>query len=175
MPSWRTLGGLPNVLSSSRFVLAAGFAVVDSTGARMGLIGAAAASDFLDGWVARRSDATSRWGALLDPLADRVFVLTAVGALLFTGVLTTSDYFVLIMRDLATAIGFLVARAVPWLRPVVFKARPTGKAVTVLQLVALATALVAPGVLPPLLVVIALVSVVSIADYTVALWRARQQ
>jgi len=175
MPSWRSLGGLPNVLSSSRFVLAAGFAVVDSTGARVGLIGAAAATDFLDGWVARRSDTTSRWGALLDPLADRAFVLTAVGVLLFTGLLTTGEYFVLIMRDLATAVGFLVARAIPWLRPVVFKARLTGKAVTVLQLVALATALAAPDLLPPLLVIVAIVSVVSVADYTVALWRARER
>ena len=43
------------------------------------VIGAAAATDFLDGWVARRVRATSRWGALLDPIADRVFVLTVVG------------------------------------------------------------------------------------------------
>lgn len=175
MSSWRILGGLPNILSSSRFVLAAGFAVVDSAGARVGLIGAAAATDFLDGWVARRSDSTSTWGALLDPLADRVFVLTAVGALLFTGLLTTGEYFVLLVRDLATAVGFLVARVIRSLRPVIFKARLTGKAVTVLQLVALATALLAPDLLRPLLVVVALVSLVSVADYTVALWRARQQ
>jgi len=61
MPHWRAVGTLPNILSSSRFVLAAGFAVVDSTGARVGLIGAAAATDFLDGWVARRTHATSRF------------------------------------------------------------------------------------------------------------------
>ncbi|MDB4879451.1 MAG: CDP-alcohol phosphatidyltransferase [Gemmatimonadetes bacterium] len=173
MPSWRTLGGLPNLLSSSRFVLAAGFVVADSTGARVGLIGAAAATDFLDGWVARRSDRTSRWGALLDPIADRVFVLTAVGALLLGGLLSTTEYFVLIIRDLATAVGFVVARLIPWLRPVVFQARPAGKVVTVLQLVALATALAAPELLPALLPVVAIVSLASVVDYTVALWRAR--
>jgi cardiolipin synthase len=168
-----TIVRLPNLLSGSRFVLAAGFAVSETTGARVGLIGVAALTDFLDGWLARRVDATSRWGAMLDPIADRVFVLSAVGTLLFTGQLGTAAYFVLIMRDLATAIGFIVARAIPWLRPVVFKARPAGKLVTVLQLITLAAVLLAPAVVHSLLIIVALVSAVSIVDYTVALWRAR--
>ena len=173
MPPWRALVTLPNLLSSSRVVLAAGFAVTESTEARVGLVGVAAATDFLDGWIARRSHATSRSGALLDPIADRVFVLGAVATLLFIGALDTRAYFVLILRDLATALGFLVARLVPSLRPVVFQARPSGKLVTVLQLLALVVALVAPRLFPPLLTVIAIVSVISIVDYTVALWRAR--
>jgi cardiolipin synthase len=169
----RTIVRLPNLLSGSRFVLAAGFAVSETTGARVGLIGVAALTDFLDGWLARRVDATSRWGAMLDPIADRVFVLSAVGTLLFTGQLGTRAYFVLIMRDLATAIGFIVARAIPWLRPVVFKARPAGKMVTVLQLITLAAVLLAPAAVHTLLIIVALVSAVAIVDYTVALWRAR--
>ena len=164
---------LPNLLSSSRFVLAAGFAVADTTVARVGLIGVAALTDMLDGWLARRVDATSRWGAMLDPIADRVFVLTAVGTFLFTGMLGTGAYFVLIIRDLATAVGFLVARVIPWLRPVVFKARYTGKAVTVLQLITLSAVLLAPAAVHSLLVVVAIVSIISIIDYTLALWRAR--
>ena len=173
MSARRTLGTLPNLLSGSRFVLAAGFAVSDTTRVRMGLIGVAALTDFLDGWVARRVDATSRWGALLDPLADRVFVLCAVATFVFSGLLGAGAYFVLIMRDLATAVGFLVARAVPSLRDAVFKARMSGKVVTVLQLVTLAAILVAHAAVPALLLVVALVSIGSIADYTLALWRAR--
>ena len=67
---------------------------------------------------------TSRWGALIDPIADRVFALVAVSTFLFTGELSILGYFVMISRDIMTAIGFLVARIVPWLRPVEFKARP---------------------------------------------------
>ena len=33
------------------------------------------ASDYYDGWVARSSDSVSRWGAFLDPLADKVMIL----------------------------------------------------------------------------------------------------
>jgi CDP-diacylglycerol--glycerol-3-phosphate 3-phosphatidyltransferase len=169
----RTLGTLPNLLSCSRLLLAAGFVATGATEARVGLIGAAAATDFLDGWLARRVKATSRWGALLDPIADRVFVLTAVSTLLFTGAIGTAQYFILIMRDLATAVGFLVARSVSWLRPVKFQARALGKVVTVLQLLTLASLLLYPDAATLLLAAVAVVSVLSIADYTLALWRAR--
>jgi CDP-diacylglycerol--glycerol-3-phosphate 3-phosphatidyltransferase len=168
-----TLGTLPNLISCSRLVFAAGFVVTGATEARVGLIGIAAVSDFLDGWVARRVNATSRWGAMLDPIADRVFVLTVVGTLLFADMLTTGESLVLIMRDLATAIGFVVARIIPWLRPVPFQARVAGKVVTVLQMATLATVLVLPAVVPWLLALVAIASVLSIVDYTLALWRAR--
>jgi cardiolipin synthase len=169
----RTLGRVPNLLSCSRLVLAAGFVASSSTEARVGLIGVAAITDFLDGWLARRVHATSHWGALLDPIADRVFVLTGVGTFLFLGDLTTSAYFILIMRDLATAVGFLVARMIPWLRPIEFKARILGKVVTVLQLSTLAAVLVAPRLEPVLLGGVAMASLLAISDYTLALWRAR--
>ena len=174
MTTRRALGSLPNLLSCSRLVLAAGFVAAGAAEARVGLIGVAAATDFLDGWVARRVRATSRWGALLDPIADRVFVLTVVGTFLFTGLLSTSAYFILLMRDLATAVGFVVARIVPWLRPVEFKARMLGKIVTVLQLLTLAAVLALPDAVPTLLAALAVTSVLSIADYTLALWRCRR-
>ncbi|MEP6989614.1 MAG: CDP-alcohol phosphatidyltransferase family protein [bacterium] len=173
MSARRTIVRLPNLLSWSRLVLAAGFVATGGAEVRVGLIGVAAVTDFLDGWLARRVHATSRWGALLDPIADRVFVLTVVGTFLFGGLLSTSAYFILIMRDLATAVGFLVARMIPWLRPVVFKARILGKVVTVLQLFTLAAVLGAPNAVPLLLAGVAVASVLSIADYTLALWRAR--
>ena len=167
------LGRLPNLLSSSRIVLAGGFIALDSSPGRVWIIGAAALTDFLDGWLARRVHATSRWGALLDPIADRFFVLTVVGTFVFGGLLSTPAYFVLLLRDLATAVGFLVARAIPWLRPVEFKARILGKVVTVLQLFTLAAVLTAPRLVSVLLVGVAMASLLAIADYTLVLWRAR--
>ena len=122
-----TLWTLPNVVSMSRVVLAAGFLASAGTGERAMLIGVASLTDFLDGWLARRRNAVSRWGALLDPIADRVFVLTAVTTLALSGQLTWLQYAVLLFRDVMTAIGFIVARIVRWLRPVNFRARPTSR------------------------------------------------
>ena len=45
----------------------------------------AAASDALDGWLARRSGSASPRGALLDPLGDKVLVLGTLGALTAVG------------------------------------------------------------------------------------------
>ena len=173
MSSRRTIGSIPNILSCSRLALAAGFVASSATETQVGIIGAAAVSDFLDGWFARRVKATSRFGAMLDPIADRFFVLTVVATMLYTGRINTHEYFVMIARDIMTAVGFLVARVVPWLRRVTFQARMSGKVVTVLQMITLAALLLTPAIAPWLIAAVGVASVLSIADYTLALWRAR--
>jgi cardiolipin synthase len=164
---------LPNALSLSRFPLAVGFFLSDGTGARVALLGVASATDFLDGWLARRERHTTRWGALLDPVADKVFVLAAFLSFVRSGELSAGELLVLLSRDLATVTGFLVARITPKLERATFRARWPGKVVTALQLAALLVLLVAPGFLRPLLSAIAVASAVAIVDYTVTLWRAR--
>lgn len=164
---------VPNVISLSRVVLAIAFVLVSSTPARILLIVAAAITDFLDGLVARLADQRSVVGALIDPIADRLFVLAAVSAYLFDKALGTGQFFIFIARDIATAIGFIVARIIPWLRPVTFRARLLGKAVTTLQLVTLITVLAKPTATDGLIIAIGVLSAMSIFDYTLALWRAR--
>jgi CDP-diacylglycerol--glycerol-3-phosphate 3-phosphatidyltransferase len=45
----------------------------------------AAVTDFFDGWLARRLHATSVWGAILDPIADKVLVCGVILGLLTMG------------------------------------------------------------------------------------------
>jgi CDP-diacylglycerol--glycerol-3-phosphate 3-phosphatidyltransferase len=45
----------------------------------------AAITDFFDGWLARRLHATSLWGAILDPIADKVLVCGVILGLLTLG------------------------------------------------------------------------------------------
>lgn len=166
---------LPNAVSLSRLILAAAFVADPGRGWRVALILAAAATDFLDGYLARRRGSATRWGALIDPISDRVFVLAAVSSFLFGGLITTWQYFTLLARDLATAVGFLVARAIPWLRPISFAARMMGKIVTSAQLLALAAVLLYPPVVAPLVIAVGIASAASIADYTLMLWRSRER
>ena len=164
---------LPNAVSMSRLVLAAGFVALREPASRVVLLAVASATDFLDGWLARRRQATTRSGALIDPIADRLFVFAALCAYLFEGAISVGAFFTLLSRDIATLIGFIVARSVPWLRAVEFRARWLGKLVTVLQLLTLTAVLVAPSVVSPLILVVGAVSAASIADYTLTLWRER--
>ena len=169
------LRAVPNLISLSRVALAAAFVVARDTDTRLLLVGCAAVTDVLDGWLARRANWATRFGALVDPFADRVFALVAVSTFLFRGELSTLGYFVMISRDLMTAVGFLVARMVSWLRPVQFKARVSGKLVTVFQLATFVVLLRVPEWVTPCLWAVGAASVYSIVDYTYALWRARAQ
>ena len=167
------LATLPNLISLSRLGLAAAFVLIRGTPPRLAIIATAGATDFLDGYLARRRGSISRSGALLDAIADRCFVFAAVCTLLFDGALGIWAYAILISRDFMTAVGFLTARAIPWLRRVRFTSRMPGKIVTVLQLTTLALVFAAPRLVNAALVAVGVVSLVSISDYTLALWHAR--
>jgi CDP-diacylglycerol--glycerol-3-phosphate 3-phosphatidyltransferase len=45
----------------------------------------AAVTDFFDGWLARKLDAESVWGAILDPIGDKVLVCGAILGLMSLG------------------------------------------------------------------------------------------
>ena len=164
---------LPSIISLSRLLMAAAFAMIPKPGTRIILILAASLTDFLDGWLARRANLTTRWGALIDPIADRMFVFTAVCVFLFDGAINTTQYFLLISRDVMTAVGFLVARAVVWLRPITFRARLSGKIVTTLQLAALVALLMQPNRAGILILMVGATSTWAVVDYTLMLWRER--
>lgn len=99
-----------------------------------------ALSDGADGWLARRRG-TSASGAFLDPLADKVLVLGALGALAATGHFAWAPVALLAGRELlVTSYRVVVARqgtSVP--------ARPVAKAKTVVEFMVVAWVL-APGV-----------------------------
>ena len=151
----------------------AGLFIPAGRAARIALICLAALTDFLDGWLARRTNTATRWGALVDPIADRLFVLVAILMYLLDGELSIIESLMLLLRDIATALGFFVARVVPSLRAVQFKARFPGKLVTVLQLVTLLALVAGARPLMPFVALVAVASALAIADYTHAVLRAR--
>ena len=164
---------LPNLLSLSRVALAAAFPFARAPLPQAVLIVAAGASDFLDGWIARARHTASKWGALLDPITDRIFVVVAIVTYVVVGALTTGELATMLIRDIATALGFVVARFVPSLQRVTFRARWLGKIVTTVQLAVLLAVPFVPRLVRPLVVVVGLLSVAAVVDYTIALWRAR--
>ena len=79
---------LPNALTLLRLVAAPLLALVFvvlphpwSDGAAFGLFVAAALTDWVDGHLARRWGQVSRFGAMLDPIADKAMVIIAVAVL----------------------------------------------------------------------------------------------
>lgn len=169
----RALFTLPNTVSLSRLVLALAFVLVSGVWERIALIVIAGLTDFMDGWLARHEKAETTAGALIDPVADRVFVFVAISTFLVEDQLTAGQYFIFLSRDIATAVGFVVAKVVPTLRPAVFRARLLGKLVTTMQLITLVAVIILPELTSALVMTVGFLSAASIVDYTFALWRGR--
>ena len=165
---------LPNLVSLSRVAMAAVFPLLDGAEPRLLLIAAAATTDVADGWLARSRGSVTRTGALIDPLADRCFVLVAVFVLWWTETFTSLETLALVARDVAVIAAWAATRGSTRFRDFAFMARPAGKVVTALQFAALAAVYLAPGLwLTTLIAAVAVASLVSIADYTRTLWRGR--
>jgi cardiolipin synthase (CMP-forming) len=171
--SRRTQLALLHLLSLSRLGLAVLFVMNSDTWVRAGLIVLSGFTDVLDGWIARHARLTSRLGALIDPVADRGFAVAAILTLLLDGLLTPVQVTLLLLRDAATAFGFVVARVVPALRHVEMKARMLGKAVTTLQAMTLIAALLVPAAVPAFVAVVGVTALASVVDYARAVLRAR--
>lgn len=67
----------------------------------------ASITDFLDGLIARRFDYQTRFGALLDPIADKCLILSTSIMLWYINLLPWWVFFVVMLRDLLliSAIG----------------------------------------------------------------------
>jgi len=169
--SWFTL---PNLISTSRVALAFGFVVSSEATTRLALIGVASLTDFLDGWLARRTHSMSKLGALIDPVADRFFVVAVVGSYVVSGQLSAWQAVAILFRDVMSIVGWFVARNVSWLRPIHFAARPLGKIVTGAQLITFVAVLFAPRWANPLVLVVASLGIAATVDYTLMLWRERE-
>lgn len=84
-------------------------------------------TDWLDGWLARRLGQTSRLGEILDPVADRLYILAVVVGLAFRDIIPWWVAVILPLRDV-----FLWG-LVPFLRTRGYSALPVhflGKAAT---------------------------------------------
>ena len=101
--------------------------------------GLLALSDGIDGWLARRQG-TTRSGAFLDPLADKVVVLGALFALVAKGIVWWLPVALIAAREIAMS----VYRAVVARHGVSVPARNSAKLKTLLQDIAIGMCLAPP-------------------------------
>ncbi|XID91124.1 CDP-alcohol phosphatidyltransferase family protein [Paenibacillaceae bacterium WGS1546] len=99
---------IPNLLTISRFVLIPVFLAFyfsDRTIAALVTMLVAGFTDFLDGYIARRSGQVTVTGSMLDPLADKLMMLAVILALLIKNVLPVGAFAVMTFREVAMIIG----------------------------------------------------------------------
>ena len=109
-----------------------------------GLFAVAAATDFLDGYLARRWKVTSKLGSFLDTTADKLLVTVVLMALVAVGRASPWLAAAIVAREIA----ILGLRGVAAADGTVFAPSPGGKAKATAQFVAILLAILRPGVEP---------------------------
>ena len=149
-------------LTALRVPLAALFPVLSEPLSRAGVIVIAAGSDVADGALARRYGG-SRLGAVLDPLADKVFMVVAFATVARSGTLALIDVLGVLLRDIVAVLGFVGTALMR--RPHALPARAGGKAVTIGQVLTLLAAVARSPLARPLAWATAGVGLYAIWDY----------
>ena len=106
---------IPNIITFIRLCFIPVFLVLLLQGNNLAaaiVFGLTAATDFLDGMIARKTNSVSRLGQLLDPATDRLLMITAVIGLLIVGRLPLWIIILVLARDLLLLAGgyYLIKR-----------------------------------------------------------------
>ena len=180
---------LPNIITLARILLVPIFVVIyiwpgDSAYLVAAvLFGLAAATDWLDGYLARRLNQTTPFGAFLDPVADKLIVVSALVVLMaeHSTIWLTLPGLIIVGREI------MISALREWMAEmnssVTVAVSALGKVKTTLQMVAIAVLLA----LPPestaailfigygLLYVAALMTLWSMSLYLQAAWPTLKQ
>jgi phosphatidylglycerophosphate synthase len=139
--------------------------------AALAVLAAAAFSDMIDGWVARRMRPHGAWGPhrgdWLDPLCDKIFVALAMLGLALAHRPPVGIVALALTREWLQVVAFAVFKAVPALRqrPYNYRAHPIGKATTVVQFLAALALLLGSALVAPLAALAAALGLASVAVY----------
>jgi len=134
---------LPNYITLARIVLIPFFINLMIYGyyrSALAVFVAACVTDALDGLIARITNSKTELGALLDPIADKLLILSAFVTLVLLNMLPVWLVIIVVSRDVILVLGSLVI----YFLGHDLKGRPSfiGKATTVFQLLVVTLSLV---------------------------------
>lgn len=105
---------VPNILSALRLLGVPLFLwlilVPEADGLAIGVLVLAGFTDWLDGFLARRWHQISRVGQLLDPVADRLYILATLIGLLLRGIVPWWFVVLLVSRDVIMSVVLVVLK-----------------------------------------------------------------
>jgi CDP-diacylglycerol--glycerol-3-phosphate 3-phosphatidyltransferase len=171
---------LPTTLTLSRIILIPFFVLSVEHHPVLGALvfGIASLTDFLDGYLARRSGQITKFGIIMDPLADKFLIISALIVLVDLERLSVEVAIILIVREfLVTAL-----RVVALSKDIVIAAEAGGKLKTAAQITGI-LCLILTGtffdILPidlydigrAFIGIAVLLAVASGVQYTIAFWR----
>ncbi|MGP1442307.1 MAG: CDP-diacylglycerol--glycerol-3-phosphate 3-phosphatidyltransferase [Anaerovoracaceae bacterium] len=127
---------LPNKLTTLRMLLVPVFIIIYLLGyeiVSLVIFATASFTDFLDGYLARKYNLVSNYGKIMDPLADKLLVTSALVCMVQTGLVPAWMVIIILAREFAIT-GL---RAVAASEGTVIAAAWSGKVKTVTQMIAI--------------------------------------
>ncbi|MCL4456593.1 MAG: CDP-diacylglycerol--glycerol-3-phosphate 3-phosphatidyltransferase [Nitrospirae bacterium] len=171
---------LPTILTFSRIILIPFFILITPQSPFLGItiFLIASATDFLDGYLARRSGQITKFGIILDPIADKFLVISALILLVDMVRLSAWIAIIIIVREFVVT----ALRVVALSKNIVIPAETGGKLKTVSQMTAIVLLFLPGGIgdidfydagliLMYISVVLALTSGIK---YTISFWKQVQ-
>jgi cardiolipin synthase len=161
---------VPNLLSAARVPLAVVFPfAAPHPIAAASVLCAAALTDVLDGWLARRLDQATPTGALVDGVADKIFGASVVFSLVAYGLLAAPYAVLLATRELGELpLALRVLSSQPaTIATVDRRANALGKIATTLELAVVLAVVVGASWVVPLVVVTSIVGAAAAISYWV--------
>lgn len=137
MAKRENIWNVPNMLTMLRMALIVVFVWQFAIGNRywaMAIFIVASLTDVLDGYIARKHQLVTSFGKLMDPLADKLMVITALICLTTAGLVPIWLLAIVICKELVMVVGgYLLLK-----HGYVVQAKAIGKAATVAFVVAIA-------------------------------------
>jgi cardiolipin synthase (CMP-forming) len=130
------LRALPHLITSFRLLcspLIAWLLFQHQYRAALALVFLAGISDWFDGFAARQLKSSGRIGVILDPLADKVLLVTLFVVLAILGLIPAWMFWLALGRDLVIVVGALLVRVLRGVRR--FLPTTLGKVSTFFQIV----------------------------------------
>lgn len=121
-------------------------------------------TDALDGWVARKQKTTTRAGAIIDPLADKLLVSAALVFLIGKGIDAWMAYIIIAREFLVTALRLLSEK--------VIQASWMGKTKTLAQIIAVTMVMLQMQYSWHAMLIATIITIISGIDY---FWKARNE
>ena len=134
---------LPNVLTLSRIVFAVVLVFLLEQSTAMGNIMSvivftiASITDFYDGHLAKTRGLISNFGKIMDPIADKVLILSTLGVFAHIGLIDWWMFIVIALREILVTVSRLLAMR----QGKVLAAERAGKIKTVVQIIAISAIL----------------------------------
>lgn len=130
-----SIWNVPNILTMIRIALIGVFIWLFFTGHRywaMGVFLLAGFTDFLDGFIARKYNLVTSFGKLMDPLADKLMLITALSCLTIAQLVPVWLVVAVAVKELAMVLGGI------WMlrHGIVVQAEMIGKTATVVFIIA---------------------------------------